>query len=265
MENINMLQNEIFISLLPFILLDIMVIFTITIFAFIYPKRERDKTIPVYTHKTFLGTFLREYGYWFTYPFIYVFIKLKITPNTLTLFSPFLAFISAYLYFTGNFAGAGWVLILSGIMDTLDGRLARLTNQITKEGAYLDSNIDRYSDAIIFGGIALYFRDNLFILIIALLAIVGMEVTSYAKARGEVNGIMTKIGLMQRAERVILLWIVSVFHPFIMLILNRFGITTEYPMIITLILMAILTNQTAIVRIIFIFKEIRKRSAETAG
>ncbi len=256
-----MIQNEIIRSLWPVIILNLLAIVTLIIFAFLYRKRERDAIIPAYSHKTFLGSFLREYGYWFTYPFLYIFIKLKLTPNTLTLCSPFLALISGYLYFKGNFAGAGWVLIGSGILDTLDGRLARLTNQITKEGAYLDSNIDRYSDAIMFGGIALYFRDNLFMLVIMLLTIVGTEITSYAKARGEVNGITTKIGLMQRSERVILLWVVSVFHPFIMIVLNKFSITREYPMMIILTIMAILTNQTAIVRIRYIFKQIRAQSA----
>lgn len=180
----------------------------------------------------------------------------------LTIISPFIAIITGYYYYKGDFGNAGWIFIGGGILDMLDGRLARVTNRITKEGAFLDSNLDRYSDGIIFGGIALYFRDNVFMLVISILTIIGIQITSYAKARGEINGITTKIGLMQRVERYVLLWIVSVFHPFIMLILNKYGITREYPVIIALILMAVLTNYTAIVRIIYIFRKIRKQSAK---
>lgn len=257
-----MITNEILISLLPVIFFNCLLLSTYIIFLFVYRGRQKDKAIPEYSHKTFIGEFTREYGYWVTYPFMYVFIKLKLTPNTLTLVSPFIVLISGYFYAIGDFASAGWIFIAGGILDMLDGRLARTTNQITKEGAYLDSNIDRYSDGIIFGAIAVYFRNNLFMLIVTILSILGTEVTSYAKARGEINGIVTKIGLMQRTERVVLLWVVSIFHPFIMMILKRYNITTEYPIIIALILMAVLTNYTAILRIGYIFKEIRKKSAK---
>lgn len=252
------MENELLSSLWPVIFFNCILISTFIIFSIIKRYRPKDPNIPKFSHKTFIGLFLREYGYWSTYPFVYVFIKLKITPNTLTIIAPFIAIISAFFYYKGEFANAGWILIASGILDFLDGRLARSTNQITKEGAYLDSNMDRYSDGIIFAGIALYFRNNLFMLIVTILSIIGTEITSYAKARGEINGINIKIGLMQRTERFVLLWVVSIFHPFIMILLNRYGITEEYPIIIALLLMAVLTNYTAIVRIIYVFKEIRK-------
>jgi CDP-diacylglycerol---glycerol-3-phosphate 3-phosphatidyltransferase len=257
-----MTLNEVLLSLWPVIFLNCLFVLTIAIFAFIYKRRPKDSMIPAYSHKTFIGPFIREYGYWFTYPLIYIFIKLKITPNSLTILSPIISLITGYFYYKGSFGIAGWVFVASGFCDMLDGRLARMTNQITKEGAYLDSNLDRYSDGIIFGSIALYFRTDLFMLIITIFAIIGIQVTSYSKARGEINGISTKIGLMQRTERFFLLGLVSVFHPFIMLILNRYGITREYPIIIAMILMAVLTNYTAMYRIIYVFNKIRKQSAK---
>ncbi|MFH0974527.1 MAG: CDP-alcohol phosphatidyltransferase family protein [Spirochaetota bacterium] len=257
-----MMGNEILFSLAPVIFFNCLLLSTFIIFAFIHKKRPKDNSVPEFSHKTFVGSFLREYGYWGTIPFIWFFKKLRLTPNQLTSVAPFLALVSAYFYYKGEFANAGWILIASGILDFLDGRLARATNQISKEGAYLDSNLDRYSDGIIFGGLALYYRNDLFMLIISIFSIIGIQITSYAKARGELNGISTKIGLMQRTERFVLLWVVSIFHPFIMMILNRNGITKEYPMIFALILMAVLTNYTAIVRILFTFKEIRKQSGK---
>ncbi|MBN2039247.1 MAG: CDP-alcohol phosphatidyltransferase family protein [Spirochaetes bacterium] len=256
-----MLNNEIFVSLLPIIIFNLIFLITLMIFAILYPGRKRDETVPQYTHKSFIGPFAREYGYWFTYPILQIFIKLKLTPNNLTAFSPVIAIISAYFYYKGNFAVAGWICWCSGILDFLDGRLARATGKISKEGAFFDSTLDRYSDGIVFSGIALYFHNNLFMLIILLITILGTEITSYAKARGEVNGIETRIGLMQRGERFVLLLLVSIFHPFFMIILNRFGITTEYPIIIVMVLMAVLTNYTAIIRIVYIFRKIRNSSS----
>jgi CDP-diacylglycerol---glycerol-3-phosphate 3-phosphatidyltransferase len=257
-----MFENEIINALWPVIILNIVGIVTLIIYAFKFysnPK-DRDTTLPEFTHKTFVGPYLRGYLYWITTPLFYIFIKLRITPNTLTLVSPVLAALSGYYYFLGHIASAGWLLFGSGIFDGLDGRLARKTNQMTKEGAYLDSNLDRYSDGFFFGGLALYFRNDLTMLFVTILCIIGSEVTSYSKARGECYGINAKVGLMQRSERFVLLGITSIFHPFLMLILKGYGITTEYPIIIALILMAVLTNYTAIVRIVYIFKALRKGS-----
>ena len=254
-----MMENEVLISLWPIILVNCILLLSFIIFAFIYQRRPKDTTIPEFNKNTFVGLFLREFGYWFTYPFLYLCKKFKITPNALTAVSPFIAIISGYYYYKGEFAIAGWIFGVGGILDFLDGRLARATNQITKEGAFLDSNLDRYSDGIVLGGLALYFRDNLFMLAVSILSIIGTQVISYAKARGELSGVSVKIGLMQRTERYFLLGIPSIFYPFIMLLLNKHGITTEYPMIIVLILMALLTNYTALVRIIYAFRQIRKR------
>lgn len=257
-----MMESEILLSLWPVILFNCYFLFTLIIFVCVYRQKPKDSTIPVFTYKTFLGLFFREYAYWASYPLFYLFVKLKFTPNVITLTAPFLALISGYYYYKGNFAVAGWILAVSGVFDFMDGRLARATNQISKEGAFLDSNLDRYSDGIIFSGIALYYRDNLFMLIVSILSIIGPQITSYSKARGELNGVSVNIGIMQRAERYVLLWIASIFHPFIMILLNRHGITVGYPMIIALILMAVLTNYTAIVRIIYSFRQICRQSGK---
>jgi CDP-diacylglycerol---glycerol-3-phosphate 3-phosphatidyltransferase len=257
-----MIESEILLSLWPVIFLLCVFIITLAVFSFLYRLRPKDTTIPSFIHKTFVGIFLREYGYWVTKPFNYVFIRLKLKPNSITITSLFFAFFSGYFYYKGKFGFAGWIFLFGGILDFLDGRLARATDQVTKEGAFLDSNVDRYSDGIVFCGIALYFRDNLFILFMVILSIVGIQITSYAKARAELNGVVARLGLMQRTERYVLLGAASVFHPFIMILLNRNGIITEYPMIVALILMAVLTNYTAIIRITYSFNQIRRQSGK---
>ncbi|MDY6933826.1 MAG: CDP-alcohol phosphatidyltransferase family protein [Spirochaetota bacterium] len=252
-----MINNEILISLLPLIIVNSSVIAALIIFAFLYPKRPNDPEVLGRMHKSFIGVFIREFWYWVVNPFISIFKALGLTPNMLTGISLVFALISGYFYYRGDFALAGWVLIICGTMDLLDGRLARVTQQVSREGAFYDSCIDRYSDGIVLIGIALYFRDDFCMLTVSLFALLGSELVSYAKARGEAIGVTTERGIMQRPERVASLSIVSVIYPFLKIVLSNYGIRAEYPMMIIIFLMAVLTNYTAIVRIVEIFKKIK--------
>lgn len=253
-----MLENKIFISLLPLIIANGILVLSLVAFAFVYPHRKRTKEVTDKMHPSFIGVYLMEYWYWFTTPFMRLFMALGLTPNMLTGFSLIIALFSGYFYFEGNFALAGWILGFNGLFDTLDGRLARITNQVTKEGAFFDSCSDRYAEGIILMGIALYFRNNLLLLAAAILALVGSEIVSYAKARGESVGVSTKRGLMQRTERGFIIGLVSVFYPFLEIVLLRYHINPEVVWLVTLILMAVLTNYTAAVRIVVIFNDLRR-------
>lgn len=92
----------------------------------------------------------------------------------------------------------------------------------------------------------------------------GSQIVSYAKARGEAVGFSTNMGLMQRAERIAVLAIASAFYPFFKIILTANGVNEHWPLIIALILMAVLTNYTAVTRIVIIFRAIRRSHAKNA-
>ncbi|MCM8775180.1 MAG: CDP-alcohol phosphatidyltransferase family protein, partial [Candidatus Omnitrophica bacterium] len=86
--------------------------------------------------------------------------KLKskhITPTQLTFFGLGLALITGWIYATGNFILGGIFLILSGASDLLDGPLARISGRASKFGAFFDFTIDRYSDFLIYSGLAFFF------------------------------------------------------------------------------------------------------------
>ncbi|MDY6933649.1 MAG: CDP-alcohol phosphatidyltransferase family protein [Spirochaetota bacterium] len=252
-----MIINEILRSLLPLIVLNGFVILLLVVFSFIYPRRAKDPIVLERMHKSFLGVFLREFWYWVTLPFISIFRILKLTPNMITGISLVFALISGYYYYRGNFAFAGWILIISGTLDILDGRLARTTGQVSQEGAFFDSCVDRYCDGLVFMGLALYFRNDFLVLSTSIMALIGSEVVSYARAKGESVGIESYRGLMQRGERIFLLSSISVLHPFFMVVLSEYGIKAEYPMIIVIIILAFSTNYTAVDRIVTTFKKIR--------
>ena len=84
----------------------------------------------------------------------------------------------------GRFALAGWLYFLCGILDILDGRVARIRGQVSQAGAFLDSVIDRYAELFVFGGMTVFYRDS-WALSAVLLASLGSLMVSYTRARGE--------------------------------------------------------------------------------
>ncbi|MCS7098567.1 MAG: archaetidylinositol phosphate synthase [Candidatus Methanomethyliaceae archaeon] len=173
-------------------------------------------------------------------PIALLLIKIGLSPNHITLIGLLLSILSALFFYLNSLIFGGILILLAGFFDALDGIVARLSNRVTKWGGILDSSIDRYSEMIIISGIII---GNLCDILWGLLSIMGSFMVSYTRARGEAEGIkLSSIGLMERAERMLLLAIFSIIgHPWI-------GI----------ILLAILSNITAIHRLLYIRSFLKK-------
>jgi CDP-diacylglycerol--glycerol-3-phosphate 3-phosphatidyltransferase len=150
-----------------------------------------------------------------TGPLVRWLVRTGVRPNTITTVGTLLVVVSAVLFGFGHIRLGGAVLLLSGGMDTLDGAVARLSGAATKFGAFYDSTLDRVSDGATFIGIAAYLLHapdvayrNLAI-ILAMVATLASLVVSYARARAEGLGIDCKVGIAQRAERIIGLGLAS--------------------------------------------------------
>ena len=89
--------------------------------------------------------------------------------------------------------------------DVLDGRIARAGGLADARGVFLDSTLDRFAEIGAFVGLAVLFRSSPFTLAMAVIAMGGALLVSYARARGESQGVVCKLGVMQRAERLLLL------------------------------------------------------------
>jgi CDP-diacylglycerol---glycerol-3-phosphate 3-phosphatidyltransferase len=139
----------------------------------------------------------------------------RISPNTLTTLGLFLTGAAAYLVATGELVLGGWLLVLGGAMDTFDGAVARATGRSTPFGGFYDSVSDRISDGIILAGVAFLLRDQPRLFLLALVALVAAEVTSYVRAKAESIDLDCSVGVMERAERAILLMIGLIFHRFV--------------------------------------------------
>jgi CDP-diacylglycerol--glycerol-3-phosphate 3-phosphatidyltransferase len=167
-----------------------------------------------------------------------------------------LSILAGIIYGSGSFFWAAWVVVLAGTFDALDGQVARSTEKKSPFGAFFDSTLDRYSDVFLFIGLAYHYAggaanigveqlDNQgesspWIVIVIILAIVGSFMVSYTRARAESLGIECKKGMMQRPERITLLIIGSLLGS-----IPKIG---SFIMVLTLIVLAISTNLTALYR-----------------
>ncbi|MEW6409894.1 MAG: CDP-alcohol phosphatidyltransferase family protein [Nitrospirota bacterium] len=130
-----------------------------------------------------------------------------LSPNSLTLTGFLINLIASASFIFQLPKLAGILILLAGSFDLLDGILARNSGKTTRFGAFLDSVLDRYSDAALFGGLMVYYISNNSILytLVTFGVMLGSFLISYTRARAEGLGIDCNIGLMERPERIILL------------------------------------------------------------
>jgi CDP-diacylglycerol--glycerol-3-phosphate 3-phosphatidyltransferase len=149
------------------------------------------------------------------------------------------------LFFLKHPFWAGIMIVISGLFDILDGKVAVNTNQKSLFGAIFDSALDRYSEFFIYLGLAAYFRNH-WALWLTFWAILGSSMVSYTRARAEGLGIECKIGIMQRAERMLLLFLGAMIGS----LFNIF----DPAMITVLAIIAVFSNITAIQRTFYVKK-----------
>lgn len=136
-------------------------------------------------------------------------LKIGLTANAVTLIGCAGHIIAAVLIAFGHFTSAGILLIFFAATDFFDGTMARMTNggKGTKFGAVLDSTTDRYAEFIVFAGLVAYYalRGDWLHMIVAYAAIMGAILVSYTRAKGEIEGLNMRLGLMSRLERYLFL------------------------------------------------------------
>jgi CDP-diacylglycerol--glycerol-3-phosphate 3-phosphatidyltransferase len=132
---------------------------------------------------------------------------LGLMPNTVTIIGLIGNTIGAYFLATGQMAIGGLLILAMGPVDALDGTMARLRGEATNFGAFVDSVTDRYSELVIFGGLLFYYLQHGVVLYasLAYLAAAGSILVSYTRARAQSIGLDTKVGILTRMERYIVL------------------------------------------------------------
>lgn len=182
-------------------------------------------------------------------------IRMHVRPNVLTTLGTLVVVGSAMTFALGKTRWAGFLLLLSGVFDMVDGRVAREGGMMTTFGAFYDSTLDRVGEAALFTGIAVYFlrggvpQDRMTAAVLAcIVALAASLLVSYTHARAEGLGLTARVGLAQRAERVLLLGAPTLF----------FGAGDRGALLFWLIaILALATTVTVVQRVLYV--------ARTAG
>ena len=167
--------------------------------------------------------------------------RLGIQPNLLSLIGFFIASAAGAVIAAGHISQGGWLFLLSGPFDALDGALARTAGLETRFGAFLDSFIDRYSEAVVLFGILYWssLHGSHVLVLLSFLTLFGSIMVSYARARAEGLNISCKVGLFTRLERFIVLTL---------------ALLTKQ-LLIGLVILACLTNFTALQRMFHVYRQ----------
>jgi CDP-diacylglycerol--glycerol-3-phosphate 3-phosphatidyltransferase len=187
---------------------------------------------------------------WLLMAIVRAFAASGINPNVLTVIGFLITLLGAYFFAYGYFGWAGAAIVLAGLFDMLDGRVARLTGRVTPFGGFLDSVLDRYSDLLLLIGLLIFYARAGRFWYIALVAVVmiGSVMTSYTRARAE-NLIPTcKVGFLERPERIVLLLIGAFFDR----------------MAAVLWVIAVLSTWTVIHRVVYTWQETRRLAIHAA-
>ena len=183
-------------------------------------------------------------------PIAKLLLRLRIAPDAVTVFGTVGTMASALICFpTGNF-GLGVLLIaVFALSDLVDGTMARIGGTSGPWGNFLDATLDRLADGAVFGGLLMWgaFTGQSWITAGAAFALVTGQVTSYAKARAEAVGATADVGLVERAERLIVALLAA--------LLTGFGVPYVLP--ISMWALGLLGLVTVIQRMIVVRRQLR--------
>jgi len=201
----------------------------------------------------------------------------RVDPNWLTILAFGLTVAASVAILRDRLLLAFGCLVIGGILDFVDGKVAVLTGRVTKAGAVLDSTLDRYSDAAVYLALVVYFeqRAHTIIAAAAIVALVGSMMTSYLMALAKSHGVELRVGLLRRQDRVTLISVGLVFTPLhdaiaraVQAGADRVGLVASevpvMPLAAMVIVLAAFSNVTALQRFVRLLRVV-DRAPPSAG
>ncbi len=189
--------------------------------------------------------------YRMTDPLVKGLIRARVHPNAVTTLGFLVTLASGWWFHVDHVRTAGFFVLLGGLLDILDGRVARESGLASKFGSFYDSTLDRISEIVVYIGLASLYNtihpnaEDVAMIYMIMLAMGGSIMVSYTRARAEGLGLDCKVGMMQRAERVVILGAAAWWFG-----LDFDGVVLDFAIIIV----AVLTNVTAIQRILWVYR-----------
>ena len=202
-----------------------------------------------------LGRFVRSWFYWAVSPMVRASLAIGLGPTFYNLLGVAFGIGAGVAFALGQVTLGGWGVLLGGVADVLDGRVARARGLGDRTGAFLDSTLDRFAEVGAFVGLAVLFRSSSLTLALAVTAMGGSLLVSYTRARGESQGVVCKLGVMQRAERLLLLGFGGLLDPTVS---GLWGASRVGTLLVPILgLVAVGTVGTAIFRTVWIARALR--------
>jgi len=185
-------------------------------------------------------------------------VRRRIHPNLLSTAGFVVTSSSGYFFHQHHVRTAGFLILLGGVFDIFDGTVARRTGLASPFGAFYDSTLDRLSEIIVYLGLLSLYNDyrlelgDVGMIYAVMLAMAGSLMISYTRARAEGLGMRCDVGMMQRAERVILIGFAALLFGEATLLGVR-GLALRS----VIVGLAVLTNVTVLQRILWVYKHTR--------
>ncbi len=208
-----------------------------------------------------LSKSLMEMAYWSMQPVARLLVFFKVTPNKLSWTSLVFGLLAGICLGFGHFGFGAAFATVSGLLDSLDGMVARMTGLSSEAGEVLDASVDRYAEFFFISGLVVYYREIPALQIIALLALAGSFMVSYSTAKAEALHIDPPKGRMRRPERALYLTLGAALSPITIPwfeTYREFSIPIGHPMVMALCLVAVVANVSAIERMWAIAKVLRQ-------
>jgi phosphatidylglycerophosphate synthase/putative flippase GtrA len=210
----------------------------------------RDAEVGPRGRTVIIGYYLRHYFFWAVRPLWALVLASGVPATGITILSALIGMASGFAAAAGHFTSAGWIFLLSGILDTLDGRVARTRGEVTRSGSAIDSIMDRYTDSAVLIGLAWYYREG-WELLAVLLALFGGSMVPYVRAKGESLGVPIRGGQLQRAERMLVLGGALAVSPIVEALLRHGSPHPAHGVVVAaLVFLAVGSNVTALSRLV---------------
>lgn len=209
-----------------------------------------------------LGDFLVHWFMWLISPAERLFLGLGFTPDVFNFAGLGLGLLSGIWIALGHLELGGWAIALGGVCDIFDGRIARARGLASPYGKFIDSTFDRFVEVFAFLGFVAYLRGTAWGPLLAAAAMAGSLLVSYAQARGETVNVSGSGGLMQRAERLVLMCLVCLTDQ---AITRHLGRPAGTAVVWVLGFMALTTLATAVHRTIWIARRLRGNTQQPPG
>ena len=206
-----------------------------------------------------------ELGYWILEPVAKLLVWIRITPNEVSWASLGFGFLAAVCLAIGHFGFGAIFATISGLLDSVDGMVARISGVASDAGEILDAVVDRYVEFFFLSALVIYYREIWILQAVALLALLGSFMVTYSTSKAEALGLTPPRGSMRRPERAVYLTLGATLSTVSIPLFEPPAESSNpigYPMVVALVLVAVAANVSSIRRFWSIAKAVRVREKD---